>query len=216
MSAYVYNPRETFLARCWWQRIVDHTTPADADDAGAKERLAAIWVETGARNHRNHWNGFLQSTKDGELEKRLAPSDYVTPEHQYYELFWFGAYTQGSPRADSQRFYEIRPADRVWTVSPWVLDYSMPWFSGYLGIWPASQPQGALRKDSGAGLWTVEGLPAEPTQGERLFNLRLIAPGGERVKRYPSEGAWFFNSRKGEAGFIAMKILSIPHQFGEI
>ncbi|UTL89403.1 hypothetical protein [Pseudomonas fluorescens] len=216
MSTYIYSSRETFLARCWWQSIGDDTTPVVEGNAVAKERLAAIWLETGARNHRDHWNRYLQSTKDGELKKRLAPSDYVTPEHQYYELFWFGAYTQGSPRADSQRFYEIRPADRVWTVFPWVLDYSMPRFSGYVGIWPAAQPQGALRKESGAGLWAVEGLPAEPARGERFYNLRLIAPGGERVKRYPSEGSWFFNSRKGEAGFIAMEILSIPHQFGEI
>ncbi|WP_313203144.1 hypothetical protein [Pseudomonas sp.] len=214
MSTYIYNSRKTFLARCWWQGAGERIEP-DAW-ADAKHRLAAIWVETGVNGHRDHWDRYLQSTNDGQLEKRLAPADYVTKEHQYYELFWFGAYTEGSPRPGSKLLYEIRPADRVWTVYSWVVDYSLPQFSGYVGIWRTNEPQGALRKTSRAGLWTVEGLPVEPQRGERYCNLRLIAPGGERVKRYPSEGSWFFNSRKGEAGFIAMEILSIPHQFGEI
>ncbi len=214
MSEYIFNPRETFLARCWWQgsRIsVGPQTWADAQD-----RLAALWVESGSQGARGHWDRYLQSEKDGVLEKHLAPLDYPSSTQQYYELFWFGAYTKGSVSDEKTRYYDIRSADRVWTLSNWVLDGNASFLSGYVGIWAADAPAAALRKPQGSRLWTIDGLGRELKRGERQFNLQWVTPDGGELKRFSYYGDHFFNTRKGEAGLIAMEILSIPHHFEEI
>jgi len=213
MSTYRYNPRDTFLARCWWQGAGVRIEPQAWADA--KRHLAAIWVETGSRSENGHWDRYLRSEKEGVLEKHLAPEDYLSPEQCYYELFWFGAYTKEGAGQNKRRYYEIRAADRVWSVSRWALDSSLDALSGYVGVWWADAPQGVSKPD-GARLWTIDGLDQELKRGDRQFNLSLTTPSGRPLKRHESNGDWFFNTRKSEAGFVAMEILSIPHQFGEI
>jgi len=213
MSVYHYNPRDTFLARCWWQGANVGSEPRAWDEA--KRHLAAIWVGTGSRGERGHWDRYLQSERDGVLEKPLLPADYLSPTQSYYELFWFGAYTKGSVRPDKRRYYDIRAADRLWGVSRWALDSSLDAFSGYVGVWWADEPQGLARKPDGARLWTIDGLGQALNRGDRQFNLRLKTPSGYPLKRHESDGARFFNTRKSEDGFVAMEILSIPHNFGE-
>ncbi len=215
MSEYVYNSRYTFLARCWWQSSAVRIEPESWADS--KRHLSTVWVESGSGGARGHRDRYLQAEPDGVLEKNLNPSDYQSATQQYYELFWFGAYAKGSYAHDKPLYYEIRPADRVWAVSRWVLDHSDNFLSGYVGAWPASEPKGADRKPDGARLWRIDGLAREGLkQGDRHCNLQLLAPGGSKVCRYQRAGGRFFNTREGEAGFIALEILSIPHQFGEL
>ncbi|NIF26662.1 hypothetical protein F3J44_09710 [Pantoea sp. Tr-811] len=214
MSEYLFSPRDTFLARCWWQGAGARIEAAAW--AEAQPHLAAIWVETGSRKARGHWDRYLQSEKNGVLEKHLTPDIYVSPEQRYYELFWFGAYTQGSVAPDKRRYYEIRPADRVGSVYRWVLDSSLDALSGNVGIWETEEAQGVLRKPQSARLWTIDGLGRPLSRGDRPCNLRLITPSGYALKRFESHGERFFSSRKGEEGFVAMEILSIPHHFGEV
>ncbi|MBH3412596.1 MULTISPECIES: hypothetical protein [Pseudomonas] len=214
MSHYVFNPRFTFLARCWWQgsgvRSVTAATPA------RERQLGAIWVQTGSRGANGHYDRYLQAEPDGVLEKPLDRSDYANPGQRYYELFWFGAYAKGSYAADKPLFYEIRPADRAHKVSDWVLDYNASVFSGYVGIWEASEAQGVQSKAGDARLWRIEGFDQEKIgEGDQLFNLQLLTPGGEKILRYTRYSDRFFNSRKGEAGLVSMQILSMPHHFEE-
>jgi len=213
MSEYLYSHRDTFLARCWWQGAGVRIEPRAW--AEAKRHLAAIWVETGSRGNRGHWDRYLQSEQDGVLEKQLSPIDYLSPDQHYYELFWFGAYTQGSGERGKRRYYEIRPADRVWTVARWALDSSLDALSGYVGIWRTDEPQGGAIKPDGARLWTIDGLDEALNPGDRQYNLRLTTPSGYPLKRYESDGDRFFNTRKGESGLVALQVLSIPHPFGE-
>lgn len=211
MSEYIYNPRDSFLARCWWQGSAERIEPAGWDHA--KRHLAAIWVERGSRDQRGHWDEYLQSEADGVLEKRLEPIDYLSPDQCYYELFWFGAYTQGRPRPGKRRYYEIRPADRVGSVARWLLDCT--WLSSYVGIWKTSDAQGANCRPEGARLWTIDGLGPQMRCGDRQFNLQLITPAGEKIRRYESGGARFFNTSKGQHGLVAMEILSDPGHYDE-
>lgn len=212
MSEYLFNSRETFLARCWWQASAQRIEPQAWADQ--KHRLSAMWVETGSRGNRGHWDHYLQSEENGVLEKRLDPVDYLSPSQRYFELFWFGAYTKGSAGPGKRLYYEIRPADRKWNIARWALD-SNAW-SGYVGIWETDEAQGALRKPASARLWTIDGLAPEMQEGERRFNVLLSTPNGGNLRRYASEGALFFNTNKGDAGRVAMEILSIPHQHGEV
>ncbi|MGE7993989.1 hypothetical protein ACQKPE_23790 [Pseudomonas sp. NPDC089554] len=214
MSEYVYNPRFTFLARCWWQAS---DTPIEPTGwAGASRYLSALWVETGSRGARGHVDRYLRGEPDGWLEKTLSPTDYQAPAHEYYELFWFGAYQQADGAEDKPLSYEVRVADRVWNVSKWVLDYNSSFLSGYVGIWEGTTPRGVKHKPAGARLWTLEGVQRGAMQeGSRHYNLQLLTPENERIRRYKRDGAWFFNSRKGEPGFLTMEILSFPLDLGE-
>jgi hypothetical protein len=215
MSEYIYDPRHTFLARCWWQGAAGHIEPGAWEQA--KQHLAAIWVQTGSTGIRNEWDRYLMAEAEGVLEKHLDPSDYPTPEIRFYELFWFGAYTNGGKGRNEKFYYEVRPADRIGTVSRWALDYNSSFLSGYVGVWEAAEAQGTHRKPEGARLWTVDGLPGEDMKkGDRLYNLQLLTPGGEKILRYQKNGAFSFNTLSGEPGHIAMEILSIPHHFGEV
>ena len=208
MSDFVFAPDHSFLARCWWQ---GSGTRIGANGwADAEKHLSAIWVETGSRGAHGHWDRYLRSEVDGELEKQLDPSDYVSPEQRYFELFWFGAYTKGAYAADKALHYEIRPADRVWSVVRWVLDYNSSALSGYVGIWEANERMAAGRP-KGARLWALEGLPRDGLKkGARHADLALRTPGGERVRRYLSNASWFFNSISGEEGLVALEIQAIP------
>lgn len=214
MSDYLYNPRFTFLARCWWQAT---DTPIEAADwAGASRHLSALWVETGSRGARGHVDRYWRGEPDGWLEKSLSPSDYQAKDHEYYELLWFGAYQQEAGAEDEPLRYEVRLANRIWRVSKWVLDYNSSFLSGYVGAWEGTSPRAIRRKPADARLWAVEGLEQSALkEGARHYNLQLLTPENERVRRYKRDGAWFFNSRKGSPGFFAMEIESFPHDTGE-
>lgn len=212
MSGYIYNSRDTFLARCWWQGAGHRIQPQAWDDS--KRHLAAIWIETGSRGNQGHYDEYLMSEENGVLEKRPDPIDFLSPDQQYYDLFWFGAYTKGSVRPGERRYYEIRPANRVWTIARWAVDCSS--FSGYVGMWKAEEEQGAPRKPEGARLWTIEGLAAALQPGTRQFNLQFVTPTGKTIRRHKIYGNRFFKTDDGEQGLIALEVLSIPHQLGEI
>ncbi|WP_449433914.1 hypothetical protein [Pseudomonas putida] len=220
MSEYVFSPRDSFLARCWWQGAGVQIGP-DAWDQ-VKARLAALWLQVGSRGSRGSrgsWDRYLQAEAQGVLEKHLDPTYYVTPDLQCYELFWFGAYTQGSYAADKPLFYEVRAADRVWTVSGWALDYSITFLfnsSGYVGVWEATEQAGVHRKPEGARLWSIEGLAREGLKsGDRQFNLRLLTPGAQSMRSYKTDELSAFHIKSGDSGFVAMEFLSIPHHFDE-
>ncbi|QXH58394.1 hypothetical protein [Pseudomonas maumuensis] len=215
MSEYVYSPRDSFLARCWWQTSGRRIEVDTWDDI--KGMLGAIWVQTGSRNARGHRERYLQCEADGVWRKYIDPSSYVSPEHRYYENFWFGAYTRGRYSQCKQRYYEIRPADRVGSIGNWTLDFNTLYRSGYVGLWATKHPAGNDRLPAGARLWTVDYLPRQgPAQGLRRYNLRLLNAEGAQVRRLIHEGDRLFNVIHGDSGLITLEILSIPHHFGEI
>ncbi|HDS1735292.1 MULTISPECIES: hypothetical protein [Pseudomonas] len=212
MSDYIYNSRFSFLARCWWQGSGKRIEPQAWDSA--TEHLAPIWVQF---NGNDRWNRYLLAEPDGVLEKSLSPLDYDNPKHTYCELFWFGAYQRGSYQHGEQCYYEIRPVDRAWMRHPWVVDYNSSFLSGYVGIWGADEKAAALRKPAGSRLWTLNGLDHEALKrGTRRCNLEWVSASGSKVRRYQTDGISALNIISGEEGLLALEVLAIPYEFGEI
>lgn len=208
MSNFIYSPNDTFLARCWWQG--SQRINVDAWEQ-VKHQLAAVWVQTGGRHARDSHDRYLQCEAQGRWVKNLEPNLYTAPTLQFWELFWFGAYTRGTPTDDKPRYYEIRPADRVGSIGAWTLDYSASKASGYAGIWQASHVRGAELAPE-ARLWTIDGMPRlGPTSGQRRYNMRLLVPGGKPLRRHERDSAIFLNVHQGEEGMVAMQIISKPH-----